>query len=80
VLHLEAPALPTDIRLGWNGLPGGKHSSLFFFFVRDGEKSFVTLVSDVNISKPFYSLTMAGNNKLDRLYLASLSGIVNICG
>jgi hypothetical protein len=33
---------PTNITLGWKGLPGTKHSSLLRKFVHQGQKSFLT--------------------------------------
>jgi hypothetical protein len=35
-------------------LPRDKHSSLFAIFVRDMEKSFITLMTFVNVEKTFF--------------------------
>jgi hypothetical protein len=43
-------ALPENSKLGWKGLPGGKHSSLFSKFVSNRE-ILITLAPSVSIIK-----------------------------
>ncbi len=43
LLYSRALALATNIGLGWEGLPGEKHSSLLQEFVNYGRKTFMTL-------------------------------------
>ncbi len=49
-----------------------KHSSLFYHFVDDEEKSFVTSTPSPDVIKPFKS----ASNKLEFLCLVNLSSLV----
>jgi hypothetical protein len=55
----QVPALPANIRPGWEGLPG-TNTSLLLKFVNNKQKSFVTLGPGENVQNPFSLATDAG--------------------
>ncbi len=82
-LEVRLLALPTNIRLGWEGLPGTNTLAYYERFVNYGRKSFIALVPDVkepsssvvtfivhlNVGaiKRFRRFRRWAGNKLDRL-------------
>jgi hypothetical protein len=61
----QAPALLTNLRLGWRGLPGTNTLAYYKNSLIADRKSFITLASDLNVIKLFLSAMKFGKNKLE---------------
>jgi hypothetical protein len=68
-----------NIKLNLKKLVSEKHSSLFWHFVGDEEKSFMLLPPGPNPIKHLRPHITNSCNKLERLFLASLFSMSNVC-
>jgi hypothetical protein len=65
--------LPANVRLDWKVIARYKYSSLFGLVISNKEKSFITLIPGVNVTKLFFqSSPILPPNRLDHLYSACL--------
>jgi hypothetical protein len=77
MLHLgRLLALPANIRLGWNGLPGTNTLAYYEKSLLTAVKHFKTLATGVNVINFFPSSLMMRPNKLGCLSLEALSSQV----